>query len=58
MQEARRKSASLFDTQPDPHQQSRFGPSRITDSAHTFLVAPTFTQLGLEVEGCCTQNRL
>lgn len=52
MQEARRKSASLVDTQPDPHQQSRFGPSRITDSAHTFLIAPTVTQLGLEVEGC------
>ena len=52
MQEARRKSASLVDTQPDPHQQSRFGRYRITDSVHTFLVAPTVTQLGLEAEGC------
>ena len=52
MQEARRKSASRVDTQPDPHQQSRFGPYRITDSAHTFLIAATVTQLGLEVEGC------
>ena len=52
MQEARSKSASRVDTQPDPHQQSRFGPSRITDSAHTFLIAPTVSQLGLEVEGC------
>ena len=52
MQEARRKSASRVDTQPDPHQQSRFGPYRITGSAHTFLIAPTVTQLGLEAEGC------
>ena len=52
MQEARRKSASLVDTQPDPHQQSRFGRYRITDSVHTFLVAPTVTQLGLDVGSC------
>lgn len=49
MQEARRKSASLV---PDPQQQSRFGPYRITDSAQTFLITPAFTHLGLDVEGC------